>query len=175
MAKTNNDKSNKTKEIKASNQKQTKTKQFSVSRMTKTEDIQAYLYREYLHKEYAALKTKIFHSKAIFIFLSLSSIIMSTIIVIMTMFIIGKKIGGKDIQMIFVSISILTSFSTFIGNLDGIFRFNKRRQVYLKRIEELNAILKNLDEQKSSKQLKKEIIVDTIDKIHEIEDSATGI
>lgn len=123
----------------------------------------------YLLNEYTNLSKKILKSKVIFIFMNLISFLMSTTIVILTMFVIGKEIGGKNIQMIFVSISIITSTITFIVGLDGIFRFKKRKEIYLKRISELNNFLDYVDKNYKDKNNTKEIVIKVSEKLHELE------
>ena len=123
----------------------------------------------YLLNEYTNLSKKILKSKVIFIFMNLISFLMSTTIVILTMFVIGKEIGGKNIQMIFVSISIITSTITFIVGLDGIFRFKKRKEIYLRRISELNNFLDYIDKNYQDKKNVKEIVIKVSEKLHELE------
>ena len=123
----------------------------------------------YLLNEYINLSKKILKSKVIFIFMNLISFLMSTTIVILTMFVIGKEIGGKNIQMIFVSISIITSTITFIVGLDGIFRFKKRKEIYLRRISELNNFLDYIDKNYQDKKNVKEIVIKVSEKLHELE------
>lgn len=125
----------------------------------------------YLRSEYLNLSKKLLKSKLLFFFLNLSSFFMSATIVILTMFVIGKKIGGKDIQMIFVSISILTSVITFVTGIDGIFRFKKRRDIYSKRLAELSEIMSMIEDEKTikNKKIYNETIVDISSKLNELD------
>lgn len=110
----------------------------------------------YLLNEYVVLSKKLWKSKAIFTFLSLSTMIMSTIIVILTMFVIGKDIGGH--KMYFVIISIISSFIAFITGIEGIFRFKRRKELYSNQIEELKKILEYIDDRVTKKRSTEHII-----------------
>ena len=69
----------------------------------------------------------------------------------------------------FVSISIITSTITFIVGLDGIFRFKKRKEIYLRRISELNNFLDYIDKNYQDKKNVKEIVIKVSEKLHELE------
>lgn len=125
----------------------------------------------YLLNEYTNLSKKIFKSKMIFIFLNLSTLIMSTCITILTMFVIGKKIGGYLIQTIFVVISLITAFISFISGIDSIFTFKKRKELYLKRIEELNNILDYIDDRYKNKPNIERIVIRVSQKLEELENN----
>lgn len=123
----------------------------------------------YLLNEYVVLSKKLWKSKAIFTFLSLSTMIMSTIIVILTMFVIGKDIGGH--KMYFVVISIISSFIAFITGIEGIFRFKRRKDLYSSQIEELKKILEYIDDRVAKKRSTDHIIRRVSDKFANINTS----
>ena len=51
----------------------------------------------FLSQEYKQVQKRLFKSKLLFIGLNLLTFLMSTIIVILTLFIIGKRLGSDDI------------------------------------------------------------------------------
>ena len=51
----------------------------------------------FLSQEYKQVQKRLFKSKLLFISLNLLTFLMSTIIVILTLFIIGKRLGSDDI------------------------------------------------------------------------------
>lgn len=89
----------------------------------------------FLEHEYKKSQVKLMKSRLMYISLNLLSLLMSATIVILTMIVIGKKIGGADIQAVFVSISIITSTVTLISGVNSIFQFKKRKENYAKKIE----------------------------------------
>lgn len=121
----------------------------------------------YLLNEYVSLSKKLWKSKAIFIFLSLSSMVMSTIVVILTMFVIGKDLGGH--KMFFICISIITAFIGFITGIEGIFKFKRRKEIYATRIEELKSILGYIDRRVEQRRPTDRIVLRVSEKLADLE------
>lgn len=102
-------------------------------------------------EQYELNRRKWIKSRTWFIFLNISSFIMSTTIVILTLFIIEGGVGGNDIKMLFVTISILTSFIALIAGIGSFFQMKSRKAIYIKKIDELkqlNELVKEIDENK---------------------------
>lgn len=101
---------------------------------------------KFLSKEYFNVQKKLFKSKFLFIFLNLASFLISTTIVILTLVIIGKKIGTSQVVSIFVSISIISAIISFITGVSTLFQFKKRKIIYQNKIQKLHEIINSLKE-----------------------------
>lgn len=101
----------------------------------------------FLSQEYKQVQKRLFKSKLLFIGLNLLTFLMSTIIVILTLFIIGKRLGSDDIIWIFTAISVISASVTFIVGIGSLFQFKKRQKLYGQQIQSLNTILNEIKQQ----------------------------
>ena len=98
-------------------------------------------FTSYLSTQYLIAQKRALKSKLIFVSLNLATFIMSTIIVILTLFIIGKRWGGTNIIAIFTALSIVSATITFVVGLGSLFQFKKRHLGYQQQIAQLKAAL----------------------------------
>ena len=102
-------------------------------------------FTNYLKQQYLEIQKKNLKSKLLFITLNLLTFIMSGVIVILTSFIIGKRLGDDRIIWIFTSLSIISASITFVVGLGSLFQFKKRKQVYQYKIENFQRIINDLE------------------------------
>lgn len=102
-------------------------------------------FANYLKQQYLEIQKKNLKSKLLFIILNLLTFIMSGVIVILTSFIIGKRLGDDRIIWIFTSLSIISASITFVVGLGSLFQFKKRKQVYQYKIENFQRIINDLE------------------------------
>lgn len=101
---------------------------------------------DYLSNEYIYMQKKYLKSKLLFIFLNVFSFVMTTTIVIFTLIVIGKQIGGQRVTFIFVSISIISALIAFIIGIGGLLQMKNKKEIYKNRINKLTDIINNLGE-----------------------------
>lgn len=123
-------------------------------------------FQTFLKNEYFLIRKKSLKSKLIFISLNLITFVMSGLIVVLTSFIIGKKLGDDRIIWIFTALSIISASITFVVGLGSLFQFKKRKQVYEHRIITIEAIIKDLEEQEDLSNLN-ENIYESIKRIYQ--------
>lgn len=104
------------------------------------------VFLDFLYSEFEYNNKKLFKTKFYFIMLNLIMFMMSTIIVILTLIIIGKKIGGEQIRHIFVTISIISACITFCTSVGSLFQFKDRKKFYFEQNERIQTYINNLED-----------------------------